>query len=201
MLPLDSDWLEQEAIRYVAQWETTRHGLREVLERRLRTRCERTNEDPHTILDAIPEVVDRLVGRGHVDDARFAEQRIRRGRRQGRSSARIRAQLEAKGVDPATLDVVEARIREERSTRRARESDASPEIPIDEDLEAAWRTARKRRLGPYSRDPSERAERRQRHLAVLARQGFSREIAYRVIDADSPCEFDRRESDGSETGR
>ncbi len=200
-LPLDAAWLEREAIGYVAQWETTRHGLSGVLERRLRARCERTNEDPSTILDRIPEVVDRLVGRGYVDDERFAEQQIERGRRQGWSRARIRARLEAKGVDPASFDALEARLREARSERRTSDFDAAPESPIDEDLEAAWRTARKRRLGPYAKDPNERVERRQRHLAVLARQGFSQDIAYRVIDAKSPLEIDRPETDGCETGR
>jgi len=63
---------------------------------------------------------------------------------------------------------------------------------LDEDLEAAWRTAKKRRLGPYCRDPAERSERRERHLGVLARKGFSREIAYRVVDADSPPDVSRR---------
>ncbi len=187
---LDAAWLEREAILYVAQWETTRHGLREALERRLRNRCGRTGEDAATVIDAIPEVVQRLVDRAYVDDQRFAEQLIERERRQGRSGSRIRAQLEAKGADPSILAEVEARILEERVSEGAAEAGSFTGDPTDMELEAAFRTAKKRRLGPYCVDPSERADRRQRHLAVLARQGFSRDIAYRVVDSDGPPEID-----------
>ncbi|MCP4905272.1 MAG: RecX family transcriptional regulator [bacterium] len=186
--PLDADWLEDEAIRYVAQWETTRLGVRDVLVRRLRKRCERSGEDPETLLGAIPEVIDRLVERGYIDDRRFAEQWIERSRRLGRSGARIRAQLEAKGVDPSLLGEVEARAEEEHSAQHSSEDPA--ETPIDEEFRAAWRTASRRGLGPFCPDASERADRRQRHLAVLARQGFSRDVAHRVIDALVPPEKD-----------
>jgi len=173
--------------------------VREALARRLQSRCDRTGESPEAVIEAIPEVVDRLVDRGYVDDRRCAEQLIDRARRQGRSGARIRAQLESKGIDPSMLAQIETEMRAERaeasSTRPASEFDSSPETPIDEDLEAAWRTARKRRLGPFCVDPSQRAERRQRHLAVLARQGFSRDISYRVVDADAPRLIDQHESD------
>jgi regulatory protein len=209
---LDTSWLENEAIRYVARWESTRHGVRDVLERRLEQRCARTGEDPESLRSSIPAVVDRLAERGYVDDRRFAENMIERSRRQGRSRSQIHAQLRAKGVDSSIVRELE----QERTERRAREGapsigevsstglDSSPgfesspdresaELPaLDEDLEAAWRTARKRRLGPYCLDPAERSERRQRHLGVLARQGFSREIAYRVVDADSPPDLSRR---------
>jgi len=187
-LPLDAQWLEQEAIRYVAQWETTASGLAETLERRLHSRCQRTGEDAATILSSIPLVVGQLVERGYVDDRRFAEQQITRGRRQGRSGAQIRARLQAKGVEPETIEEVEQKLRSEQSA-----DPHSPPTPIDEDLLAAWRTARKRRLGPYCADPAERSARRQRHLGVLARQGFSRDIAHQVVDATSPPESDRLE--------
>jgi regulatory protein len=191
-LPLDAAWLEQEAIRYLAQWEATRLGLRDVLERRLRGRCERTGEDPQTIRPSIPDVVDRLTERGSVDDRRFAEQRITRGRREGRSSAQIHAQLQAKGVDATVVAEVESSLRAERHAA----GDAGDcESAIDEDLEAAWRTARKRRIGPYCTDPAERSARRQRHLGILARQGFSSEIAHHVVDADATPGVDSQRSE------
>lgn len=180
--PLDAHWLESEAIRYVARWESSERAVRDVLERKLRARCERTGEAVEPWLPAIPEVVASLVARGYVDDHRYALQQIERARRQGRSLRQIQAQLQARGVEPETV----AAILRERDERRRSEADPGAPTPHDEELEAAWRTARKRRLGPYCADPSERAERRQRHLGVLARQGFSSEIAHRVIDADHP---------------
>ena len=171
--PLDGAWLETEAIRHLARWESTRLGLRQILERRVAARCERTGESESDALAEIPAVLDRLIARGYLDDRRFAEQLVDRARRQGRSDRQIRARLDAKGVEADVAD----------SVLRARDR----ELDLDEELEAAWKTARKRRLGPFCTDPARRTENRQRHLAVLARQGFSREIAYRVIDADAPA--------------
>jgi len=203
--PLDVDWLEAEAIRHLARWESTRRGVREILERRLAARCERTGESPDAALGEIPDLVDRLVMRGYVDDRRFAEQLVDRARREGRSHRQISAKLEAKGVD---ADVVEAVLRDREERRRAERmragsdgqrahdahvahAETDRDADEDEELEAAWKTARKRRLGPFCSDPIKRAENRQRHLAALARQGFSREIAYHVIDADGPRGLDR----------
>jgi len=186
---MDDHWLEQHALRYAARWETTRRGVAELLERKVRERCDRTGESPEDALPGIPEVVERLVARRYVDDRRFASQLFERLRRQGRSRAQIRMQLRRKGVpDAITLEL----------TR----DEAEPEA----ELRAAWRLARRRRLGPYARepdrdpdrdpesetetDPERRRARRERHLAVLARQGFSLEIACRVVDAPDAADPD-----------
>jgi len=168
--PLDAQWLEREAARYLAQGETSERRVAETLERRLRRRCERSGEDPEGILDAIPSVIRQLVTRGYVDDRRYAEQLMGRLQRQGRSWARIRAQLSAKGVAADLVDEIE------------RDRNAESDGP-GEEIEAAWLTARKRKLGPYSPDPALREQQRERHLGVLARQGFSEEVATAVIDA------------------
>ena len=52
------------------------------------------------------------------------------------------------------------------------------------ELTAAYKYARRRRLGPY-RLPEARAARRDRDLAALARAGFGYDIARRVVDAAS----------------
>ncbi|MDE0409722.1 MAG: RecX family transcriptional regulator, partial [Alphaproteobacteria bacterium] len=50
--------------------------------------------------------------------------------------------------------------------------------------------ARRRRLGPW-RDPAERAARRQKDLAAMARAGFRLDVARQVIDAEAPPEADQ----------
>ena len=170
--PLDAAWLERRAVEYVARWESTRRGVAEILERKVRQRCDRTGEDAEEILALVPGIVERLAERDYVNDHRFATQSFERLRRQGRSRAQIRLHLGRKGVpDSITLEL----------TR-----DDDP----DAELEAAWRVARRRRLGPHCPDPERRVAQRERHLAALARQGFSREIAHRVIDAEHVPEPD-----------
>ena len=96
--PLDAEWLEGLALRYAARWESSAAGVRAHLDRRIRQRCDETGEDPADVIRAIPGIVERLVGRGYVNDERFAEQTIKRLRREGRSSAQIDARLRAKGI-------------------------------------------------------------------------------------------------------
>ena len=193
-LPLDVHWLEREALRYVARAEATQYGVESMLRRKLRERCERTGESPESIEHRIPDVVLELVDKGYVDDRRLAEHLYDRARRQGRSQAQIRAQLQKKGVDGALIEAIEAERVETRNEADPSDEYRREATSEDEELEAAFRAARKRRIGPYCADPEERAERRERHLGVLARQGFSRDIAYRVIDAEL-------RADDSEHGR
>ena len=169
--PMDRDWLERIALRYAARWESSAAGVGTHLERKIRERCEETDENPSAAFELIPWVVERLVERGYVNDQRFAEATVARLRRQGRSATQIESRLVAKGISES--------IRRELLQRR----DA-----IDHESDAAWQLARRRRLGPYCADSDKREKDRDRHLAVFARQGFDRETAERVIDAKAPKE-------------
>ena len=60
--------------------------------------------------------------------------------------------------------------------------DCRTENDVNPELEAAAALARRRRLGPYASE-EKRRDARQKHLASLARNGFSFDIARRVIDA------------------
>lgn len=190
--PLDAAWLEGHALRYAARWETTRRGVAELLERKIRERCERTGESPEAALARVPGIVDGLVERRYVDDRRFATQLVERLRRQGRSRAQIQMQLRRKGV-PDGLILEQLRGRDGDGDGADAESEA--------ELQAAWRLARRRRLGPHCPDPERRTVHRERHLAALARQGFSREIAERVIDADGGNGGSGGQEDGRDDGQ
>jgi regulatory protein len=167
---MDFAWVERKGLEYAARWESTRRGVAEMLERKIRLRAEQTGEGAEPILECIPEVVETLVARNYVDDRRAAEQLFERLRRQGRSQAEMRHQLDRKGVSPSITDAL-----------------ISCDEP-DADLRAAWRWARKRSLGPYCPDPERRIADRQRHLGFLARKGFSSDVAHRVIDASDTSE-------------
>jgi regulatory protein len=182
-LPIGTEWLEREAIRYVARWETSRRSVADFLERKLEQRCTRTGEDPGAHHDLIPKVVSRMVDRGYIEDQRLAEQVFARLRRQGKSAAQIRARLQAKGIDPELITQIE-----EHRADQAIQVGEQEGREVEEEIEAAWVMARKRRLGPFARDLKRRKENRNKHLAVLARQGFSRETSYAVIDGMIPNE-------------
>lgn len=168
--PMDLAWLEERASQYAARWETSAASVATLLERKILERCERTEESADPILAMIPSVVAKLLDRGYVDDRRFASGALDRARRQGASTLRIRAKLTAKGISESLIDEL-----------------LSEETPGSES-QAAWKLARRRRLGPYLDDPDERRASRDRQLGVFSRQGFEHEIALQIVDADEKPE-------------
>lgn len=99
-----------------------------------------------------------------IDDQAYARSRAKSLSRAGRSRRAIAAHLAAKGVDAET----------------ARE--ALPES-ADVELDAAITFAKKRRIGPYARDPvgAQDYGARQREVAVMARAGFGWSTCERAL--------------------
>ncbi len=157
----------------VARWYVDRYGgtadsLRRTLMRRVIRSAREHGTDVEEGRALAEDIVARFAAAGLVDDAAYARVKGTALRRRGDSARQVAAKLRAKGIDGETVAA------------------ALREIDADDgnaDLRAAARAARRRRLGPY-RDPLKRAERRDRDLAALARQGFALEIARTVIDAE-----------------
>ena len=156
---IDPAALERAALRYLERFSASRAQVLRVLARRV---------DRATALASAEAVVAAIVARGLLDDARFAEGRARSLAARGRSPVVIRETLSEKGVG-----------REE--VERAMDALAE-ETGGDPALAAALALARRRRLGPW-RPPAARAARRDKDLAILARAGFPRGLATRIVDA------------------
>jgi regulatory protein len=101
-----------------------------------------------------------------VNDAAYAESRARSLVRAGRSRRAVALHLAAKGVDAET---------------------ARGALPDDEtsELAAALVLARKRRIGPYRREPAPDEAARHRELAALARAGFPQSVARQALAMDA----------------
>lgn len=113
----------------------------------------------------VREVVAGLVAAGMVDDAAFAVARAGRLVRGGRSRRAVAAHLVAKGV---TASVAEAAL-----------PDATAE------LAAAARFVQRRRIGPFREAAEPGDGDRLNELAMLARAGFGRDVAERVLSMDA----------------
>jgi regulatory protein len=105
-------------------------------------------------------VVDDLAQRGYVDDAAFARHWVTTRAARGYGTARLRAELRARGVAAALVDAALA--------------------PLDRDgqLDEARRLAR-RRLPGLTRTAPEKAGARLRDY--LLRRGFAGGVVYRVV--------------------
>jgi regulatory protein len=167
--PPDAGSLYQAALDYLARYASTEAGLRRVLERRI-DRWVRAQPDPEAAEPprqaaraAIEGVVSRLAKAGVLSDTAFAEDRARSLVRSGQSNRSIHMRLLAKGVAP---DVA-------RSA-----TTADPET----ELAAALVLARKRRIGPYRLVDDPDSTVRVKEMGVLARAGFSRNVAKQALD-------------------
>lgn len=159
--------LETAGLHYLARYAASAEQVRRVLMRRV-DRAARAHPDLDREAAAgwIAALVERWRAAGLLDDATFAEAKVRSLRRRGASGRRIRDALAAKGVDRDTIDAAVA-------------GEEAPDEGAE--IEAARRLARRRRIGPY-RTAGDRAENRMRDLALLARAGFALDVAVRVVD-------------------
>jgi regulatory protein len=154
--------LHEQALAYLARYAATRAGLARVLQRKVDRWVRASEETDEAVIAraraAVGVVVARLAASGVVDDVAFAESRAKSLTRAGRSRLAVAAHLAAKGVDAG---LARASLPEEGET----------------ELAAALVFARKRRIGPFARDEGDEL----RALGMLARAGFSREVALRAL--------------------
>jgi len=161
--PVTAAYLERAALYYLERYASSSENLRRVLIRKVEKRCRLRDEDPEGFRPLVDEVVRKALSGGYVDDKRYAEGRVAALRRRGGSARAIAARLSAKGVERELI----------AGALQADDAD---------DEGAAMALARRRRLGPFR--AVGRAEHRDRDLAVLARAGFSFDVARRAIDAE-----------------
>ena len=182
--------LRETALAHLARFATTEHGLRQMLDRRLRrwgTRAARASmleEDVEATIaslrPAVDDVVSAMTELGAVDDAGFARSRALNLTRTGRSRRAVAAHLATKGVDQSvTQDALNESLGE-RSDDTAREAE----------LAAALVLARKRRVGPFCR-PDRPQEDPIRVMGIFARNGFSRDVVETALDMDPEEAEDR----------
>lgn len=166
--------LMNTAVYYLQRFAASREDVRRVLARRSYRSLHAHGGEPDEHATWITAVLDKLERQGFLNDATFAEARARSLAARGTASRMIRVKLARKGVAD---DLIEAALHS-----------LADEIGDGEtgnpDLVAAITYARRRRLGPWRTDPAQRAERRERDMAALARQGFGGDIVRKVIDAE-----------------
>ena len=159
--------LANAARHYLERFATSEANLRQVLMRRVVRSARHHGTDPDEGAAAIDDLIVRFRDAGLLNDAVYAEGRARALHRRGASPRKIRLSLRQKGVGDDDIEAALDAVREETG---------------DPALSAAINLARRRRLGPY-RAEADRAERREKDLAALARAGFGYDTARAVIEA------------------
>ncbi|QUT05274.1 RecX family transcriptional regulator [Sphingobium phenoxybenzoativorans] len=157
--PLDDARLNEMALRYVGRYATTRAKLAAYLHRKLRERGWAGDRpaDPEAI-------VARMAELRYVDDAGFAVMKGAALGRRGYGARRIGEALRAAGVEEP--DRAEAE---------------------DEAASGKWATAqafaRRKRIGPFAREPADR-DIREKQIAAFLRAGHDFATARAWVNAE-----------------
>jgi regulatory protein len=164
--PVTAEWLFRAAAHYLERYASSRENLKRVLQRKIDKRIATHDEPPDeegraAFAQLVEETLEKFGELKLVDDAAFAESKLRSLRRAGTSTRAAAAKLGAKGVDRETVE----------ATLGRDETD---------DRTAARRYAERRRLGPHRlRD---REARRDRDIAAMVRAGFRYADAKAAVD-------------------
>lgn len=165
--------LNNIALYYLERFSSSSENLRRVLMRRVDKSVYELGTDREEGQKAVDEIVERFIEVGLLNDKDYAQSVAFSQQRQGKSLKAIRLKLMSKGVQSYDIEAALEALEEE--------------IGTNTDLSAAIAYARKRRLGPYR--VKDREERRDKDMAALARQGFSYDIAQKVINSEDEAEL------------
>ncbi len=158
--------LERIAVAHLQRHGSSKANLRQVLRRRIARSCEHHEQDPAEFEAPLEALLERLEQLGYLDDRRYGASLVRRGRGRGASRRELAAKLRQKGLEG---ELIEALLEEDQAAGA--------------EAEAAWRYARRRRIGPFRLDEVQREAHRERDLAALGRRGFGYGIARAIIEA------------------
>lgn len=168
MAPTDPKKLREKLRRsgfaYLQRYSSSEAHFSELMEQKLR----RWEAAGYVALgearaaDLVAELTSEFRDLGLLDDAGFAASRVASARRKGTSRLKIALGLRAKGVDGELA-------------RAAIEQDGTDEMV------AALRFCRRRRIGPWRRGDRPDRDGLNREIAMLARQGFATQLGRSVV--------------------
>lgn len=168
MAPTDPKKLREKLRRsgfaYLQRYSSSEAHFSELMEQKLR----RWEAAGYVALgearaaDLVAELTSEFRDLGLLDDAGFAASRVASARRKGTSRLKIALGLRAKGVDGELA-------------RAAIEQDGTDEMV------AALRFCRRRRIGPWRRGDRPDRDGLNREIAMLARQGFATQLGRAVV--------------------
>ncbi|MBT3305966.1 MAG: regulatory protein RecX [Alphaproteobacteria bacterium] len=166
---ITAQYLENSALYYLSRFATSSENLRRVMMRKVVKSARHHDADPDDGKVLVDAMIERFLRSGLLDDGGYARARAASLHQRGNSSRIIRGKLKQKGLDEDTI---------EQALAALRDDDDDPERT------AAIRFARRRRLGPFATRLQEDGV-REKHLAAMARAGFSYDMARRIIDTEN----------------
>ena len=154
--PLDADRLRALALAYVGRYATSCARLAAYLNRKIK---ERGWHDECAA--PVEEIVSQFQSLGYIDDEAFAKTRTDSLLWRGYGENRVKISLRVSGIG---TDII----------------DRTANVGDDDALAAAMIFARRKRIGPYAKDPAT-PDIRQKMIAALLRAGHSYDVSRKIL--------------------
>lgn len=169
---ITESYLHNSGLYYLERFAASKNHFKTVMLRKVKRSCmhhkDQSYEDCALIVEALADKFEEL---GLIDDNAYLRGMVTSLRRRGLSARAITTRLQHKGIDGA-------------KTKLALESHDRDncDIPDEADLLAALTYCRKKKIGPFVVKPKNDENIEQKWLASIGRQGFSYDIARRVLE-------------------
>ena len=165
------DRLRNGALYYLGRYASSSENLRQVLKRRVqKSAFHHKDTDMEQAYIWIDDIISDMQRLGYIDDTEYTNTKVGSMHRRGTSSRTIRQKLKQKGLSD---DIITNAL------------EMLEETQPNAELAAAIRYAKRRRIGIYRiKDVTDPDKQYQRDLASLARNGFTLDICYTIMDAD-----------------
>ena len=154
--------LKNIALYYLKRFDSSTDNLRQVLKRRVNDYAyhhpEWNKQEAYQWIENLLEDFERY---GYLDDARYAEIKVKNYAMSGKSARYITGKLKQKGISESMV------------TALLEEQEYDP-------FETALAFAKKKKLGPF-RDEDKQAEFKQKDLGTLLRAGFDYDTVLEVL--------------------
>lgn len=158
--------LKNIALYYLKRFESSVDNLRQVLRRRVNDYARQTPDfNKHEAYQWIEDILADCQRLRYLDDDRYARLKVQNYLAAGKPARYIKTKLCQKGIGAEEID------------RLVNEAEYDP-------VEMAYKTARKKRIGPFRPDEESRRENRQKDMAALIRAGFDYDVVCQVLGAE-----------------
>ena len=165
-------YLHNSGLYYLQRFAASSAHFRQVMLRKVKKSCHHhKDQDYEQCSEMVNALVEKFISAGLLDDEAYTKGVINSLRRGGKSRRAVMTKMKIKGLPN---DMV-TRILNDHDTDIA-------ETPEEAERHAALIFARKKRIGPFTRDketPHEKA------LASMARAGFSYDTCRFIIEMDT----------------
>lgn len=166
---ISESYLHNAGLYYLQRFAASSHHFRTVMRRKIDRSCLwHKDQDRETCYTMLEELVVKFQESGLLDDESYARAMVTSLRRRGASRQMIHAKLRAKGL---SKDDIEYALQQHQ--------DRTPE---NDELVAGVKLMRRKRLGPFAAPEKISEESYKKWLAVLARGGYSYDMAQNLLD-------------------